>query len=101
MSAIARFLVEFEPSPATPHGPTPALSLPASSESLGDGDAIEGFDDDVFGMASEPDTGDVEPGEGFEIASIDTALAEPSTEEAVAAAVTIAEAGFSERIASA
>ena len=99
MSAIARFLVEFEPSPATPHGPTPALSLPASSESLGDGDAIEGFDDDVFGMASEPDTGDVEPGEGFEIASIDTALAEPSTEEAVAAAVAIAEAGFSERIA--
>ena len=104
MSAIARFLVEFEPSPAPSHWPTPALPLPAPAGSLDDDDAIEGRDDDVFGMASEPDTGDVDEEEGFGIAPTDTApadsgFAETSAAEAVAAALATAEADFSERIA--
>ena len=104
MSAIARFLVEFEPSPAPPHGPTPAVFLPAPSASADDGDTIEGLDDDGFGLVSEPGTDDLEQDDGFGVGSTDTALAEPSwadpsaADTSAAEAVAAAEAGFSERI---
>ena len=104
MSAIARFLVEFEPSPTASPWPTPAVPFPAPSGSLDDGGAIEDCGDDIFGMASGPDTGDLEQDDGFGVASAETAPAEPSVAEAsaaeaVAAALATAEAGFSERIA--
>ena len=100
MSAIARFLVEFEPSPL----PSPAPLLPAPFASLDDGTAIEGLDDGVFGMGSEPDIGDLEQDVGFGNAASEVALPEPvladtSVAEAVEAALAIAEAGFSARIA--
>ena len=101
MSAIARFLVEFEPSRSAAR----AVPLPAPFPSLDDDTAIDGLeDDDVFGMASEPETDDPEQDGAFGGAATDIALAEPvladtSVAEAVAAAVATAEAGFSERIA--
>ena len=100
MSAIARFLVEFEPSPF----PSPALPLPAPLMSLDDGTAIEGLDDDLFGMGSVPEPGDLEQDAGSGVAAADIALAEPawpdtSVAEAVEAALATAEAGFSARIA--
>ncbi len=106
MSAIARFLVEFEPSPAPSSWSTPAFSLSAPAVSLDDGEAIEGLDDDAFGMASGSGIDDLDQDGGFGIASDDdAALAAPSGDdasvaEAVATAVATAEAGFNERIAS-
>ena len=100
MSAIARFLVEFEPSPL----PSPAPSLPAPFASPDDGIAIEELDDDAFGLGSEPNTGDLDQDVGFGGAASDVAVPEPaladtSVAEAVEAALAIAEAGFSARIA--
>ena len=100
MSAIARFLVEFEPSPL----PSPAPSLPAPFASPDDGIAIEELDDDPFGLGSEPNTGDLDQDVGFGDAASDVAVPEPaladtSVAEAVEAALAIAEAGFSARIA--
>ena len=103
MSAISRFLVEFEPSPTPSQWSTPALPPSAPFVSLDDGDPTEGLDD-VFGMSSEPGTDDLEQDGAFGIASEDAAPAEPSladtsVAEAIAAALASAEAGFSERIA--
>ncbi len=99
MSAIARFLVEFELSPSL--SPADPLSTPFAS--LDHATAIEGLDD-VFGLASEPETGDFAPDGAFGVAATEIAPHEPSSAdtsvaEAVAAAVATAEAGFSERIA--
>ena len=99
MSAIARFLVEFEPSPLL----SPSVPLSTPFASLDDATAIEGLDD-VFGLASEPETGGFEQDGACGVAAAEIALPEPvppdaSLADAVAAAVANAEAGFSERIA--
>ncbi len=86
MSAIARFLVEFEPSPAASPWPTPsvALSVPPL-----DGDPVE--DLDRVGFGGDPDPVVLEPDEPFDLAASDPALAD----EAIAEAVAAAEAAFS------
>ncbi len=100
MSAIARFLVEFEPTRFA----SPAPLLPAPFATQDDGTGIGSLDDDVFGVGSEPEAGDLEQDPGFGVAATDVALPEPdladaSVAEAVEAALADAEAAFSARIA--
>ena len=100
MSAIARFLVEFDPTPLPMGGGAPAV--PSLFAVAGDAfEATESLEEDLLGLAPEQGLDDTPLGDDddVDVAVLETASDETgiASTEAVSAAIAAAEAGFAER----